>query len=93
MDALALLLSLGCGSEGAPSCAWPPLVAAAHGGHAGCVAVLLAHGADPTQVTRAERSDAPDVPAGTSPLAVAGLRGHSSVVDVLLKASRARAAN
>ena len=57
-----------------------PLLVASFQGHAGVVAALLAHHADPSIATTQEHLG---VPAGSTPLSVAQAKGHADVVRVL----------
>ena len=59
---------------------WSPLFVAAWSGHAAVVAELLRHGADPSAATAQEHLE---VPAGSTALSVAHLKGHRGVVGLL----------
>ena len=59
---------------------WSPLFVASWSGHADVVKKLLACSADPTVSTTAEHLE---VPAGSTALSVAELKGHKNVVAVL----------
>ena len=59
---------------------WSPLFVASWSGHADVVRKLLACSADPTVSTTAEHLE---VPAGSTALSVAELKGHKNVVAVL----------
>ena len=59
---------------------WSPLIVAAWSGHAEVVAELLQHGADRSIATAQEHLE---IPAGSTALSVAQLKGHQGVVDLL----------
>ena len=59
---------------------WSPLFVASWSGHADVVKELLAYSADPTILMTAEHLE---VPAGSTALSVAELKGHKNVVAVL----------
>ena len=59
---------------------WSPLFVAAWSGHAEVVAELLQHGADRSIATAQEHLE---IPAGSTALSVAQLKGHQDVVDLL----------
>ena len=62
---------------------WSPLFVASWSGHAAVVAELLAHSSDPAAATA---EDHLEVPAGSTALSVAQLKGHSEVAALLLRA-------
>ena len=101
MDLLLYLLQLSMGRSGAlglllsaggdhkirlGSTGWSPLFVGAWNGHQDVVSALLKAGAD---VDSATTSGHLDVPAGSTPLSVAALRGHREV-EVLLRAHGAK---
>ena len=75
---ITTLVALGMTGNG-----WSPLFVASWSGHAAVVAELLAHSADPAAATA---QDHLEVPAGSTALSVAQLKGHSEVAALLLRA-------
>ena len=59
---------------------WSPLFVAAWSGHVAVVVELLQHGADCSTATAQEHLE---IPAGSTALSVAQLKGHQGVVDLL----------
>ena len=59
---------------------WSPLFVAAWSGHAAVVAELLQHSADRSAATT---QDDDEIPAGSTALSVAQLKGHQDVVELL----------